>query len=368
MNILLRILVILTLLLNGVALWFSLALYGKRNLLIDRNTNFREFTENIARTFEATEPEIVNVASEHTPRDISDVTLATADITPDTSDFWETYKQAYEKIDAKSYAIPNPSDLDEVYILDAEGKPERDFEGKPVKSGAPMALALEEILKKATAQRTRMNNIRDQLTKLRQEYEETVEDLNRVKKQGRESLKTIQAKEEQISQLEAEKSRLEGEITELKDQVSTLENEKQSIQADLDAANEKIEILTAENEKYKKLIEDLAKGGTSAKGPAAAVANLAAGVKGTVVRVNNEYNYCLVKVTDEALIELIGEDGSRELPEVEYLIRRPTDDKTLVGKVRLRTITKDVKTIVCDILADWKQGDVKTGDEIFYLD
>ena len=69
--------------------------------------------------------------------DIPNVTLATADITPDTSDFWETYKQAYEKIDGKSYAIPNPSDLDETYVLDGEGKPERDFEGKPVKAGAP---------------------------------------------------------------------------------------------------------------------------------------------------------------------------------------------------------------------------------------
>ena len=368
MNILLRILVILTLMLNGVSLWFAMASYAKKNLLIDRNTAFRDFTESIARTFEADEPEITNVAGDHEARDISDVTLATADITPDTSDFWETYKQAYEKIDGKSYAIPNPSDLDETYVLDAEGKPERDYQGNPVTEGSPQANALAEILKKATAQRTRMNNIRDQLTKLREEYEETVADLNSVKKQGRESLKTIQAKEEQIAQLESEKARLEGEIVELKDQISTLENDKQALQADLDKATEELETLRAENEKLKKVIEEFAKNGSTGSAPTAATANMIAGVKGTVVRVNNEYNYCLVKLSDEALKELIGEEGDRKLPEVEYFLRRASNDHTIVGKIRLRSVTKEIGTIVCDILADWKQDEIKQGDEVFFLD
>ena len=45
-------------------------------------------------------------------------------------------------------------------------------------------------LKKAMDQRARMNNIRAQLTNIREEYEDTVVELNDVKKQGRESLKT----------------------------------------------------------------------------------------------------------------------------------------------------------------------------------
>lgn len=368
MNILLRILVILTLMLNGVSLWFAMASYAKKNLLIDRNTAFRSFTESIARTFEADEPEIVNVAGDHEARDISDVTLATADITPDTSDFWETYKQAYEKIDAKSYAIPNPGDLDETYVLDGEGKPERDYQGNPVTEGSPQANALAEILKKATAQRTRMNNIRDQLTKLREEYEETVADLNKVKKQGRESLKTIQVKEEQIAQLESEKARIEGEVDGLKSQITSLEDDKQSLQADLDKATEEVETFRAEADKLKKVIEEFAKNGSTGSAPTAATANMIAGVKGTVVRVNNEYNYCLVKLTDEALKELIGDEGDRKMPEVEYLLRREGDTKGLVGKIRLRSVTKEIGTIVCDILADWKQDEVKIGDEVFFLD
>lgn len=370
MNIVLRVLVILTLILNGVALWFALALYGKRNLLIDRNDSYRAFTEAIAKTFEAEEPEYVNVAADHEARDISAVTLANADITPDRSDFWESYKQELEKIDGKSYFIANPADLDEVYILDAEGKPELDARGFAVTEGAPMAVTLEEVMKKAIAQRARMNNVRAQLTKLREEYEDTVAELNEVKKQGRESLKTIAAHEETIATLEAKKAELEGEIVELKDQVSTLEGEKEAMQADLDKAYEDLETANAEIEKLKATIDKIAQGagGVMSGDGTMAIANVAAGVKGTVVRVNNEYNYCLVTLTDEAFIELVGENGERPLPEVDYLIRRAGKEDGIVGKIRLRTVTKEARTIVCDILADWKQGDVQNGDEVFYLD
>lgn len=371
MNIVLRILVILTLILNGVALWFALALYGKRNLLIDRNDSYRAFTEAIAKTFEAEEPEYVNVAADHEARDISAVTLANADITPDRSDFWESYKQELEKIDGKSYFIANPADLDEVYILTAEGKPELDRLGNPVKDGAPMALTLDEVMKKAIAQRARMNNVRAQLSKLREEYEDTVVEINEVKKQGRESLKKIAEQEETIATLESKKAELEGQVAELNDQVETLEGEKESIQADMDKAYEDLETANAEIEKLKATIDKIAQGGggvTTAGEGSMAVANVVAGVKGTVVRVNNEYNYCLVALSDEAYVELVGENDDRPLPELDYLVRRPGKDDNVIGKVRLRTITKEAKTIVCDILVDWKQADLKTGDEVFYLD
>ena len=73
MNIVLRILVILTLILNGVAVWFATEMYGKRNLVIDRNVGFRDFTIKIAKTFEAEEPATENTAANHTARDISSV-------------------------------------------------------------------------------------------------------------------------------------------------------------------------------------------------------------------------------------------------------------------------------------------------------
>ena len=370
MNIVLRILVILTLVLNGVALWFATALYGKRNLLIDRNESFRDFAVAIAKTFEAEEPVHENTAANHEARDISEVSLAAADITPDKSDFWESYKEELEKIDGKRYSIDaRKDDLDEVYVLNAEGKPELDGRGAPVKEGAPMDVLLKEIQDKALAQYKRLNTVRGELTKVRTELESAITELNAVKKQGRESLKTIAEKEEQIAGLEADKARLEGEVTNLKGEITSLDEEKATLQADLDKANEELETAKAEIAKLKETLEKIVTTGKGTSGDGnAAVVNVTAGVKGTVARVDNEYNFCLVTLSDEALKELIGENGDRELPELEYLVRRPGDENGIVGKVRLRTLTKDTKTIVCDILAGWKQAEFQKGDEVFYLD
>lgn len=369
MNIVLRILVILTLILNGVAVWFATEMYGKRNLVIDRNVGFRDFTIQIAKTFEAEEPAIENTAANHTARDISPVTLANADITPDRSDYWETYKEGYEKVDIPSYQIANTSDLDEVYILDAEGKPQKDFQGKPVTEGAPLDNALKEVLKKAMEQRSRMNKIRAQLTNIREEYEDAVVELNDVKKQGRESLKTIAAKEEQIGILESDKAKLEGEVTELKDQVQTLEDEKVAIQGDLDKATEELETSRAEVEKLKATLDKIAQSGTRGVNANAVAANVTAGVKGSIVRADNDYNFCIIKLAEGAMEELIGVDGEKELPEIDFYVRRAgAAEDQVIGKVRLRTITKDAGVIICDILVDWKQGDIKRGDEVFYLD
>lgn len=370
MNIVLRILVILTLVLNGVALWFATALYGKRNLLIDRNEAFRNFTTQIAKTFEAEEPVHENTAANHEARDISDVTLAAADITPDKSDFWESYKEELEKIDGKRYSIDaRANDLDEVYVLNAEGKPEPARTGGYLTDGAPMDLLLKEIQEKALAQYKRLNTVRGELSKVRTELEDTIKELNAVKKQGRESLKTIAEKEEKIEALEADKARLEGEVQNLKGEISSLEDQKKTLQADLDKANEELETAKAEIEKLKKTIETHILTGKGADGNGAvAVANVTAGIKGKVVRVDNEYNFCLVTLTDEAFVELVGENGERPLPELEYLVRHPGKDDGIVGKIRLRTLTKDTKTIVCDILVGWKQGEFTKGDEVFYLD
>ena len=374
MNIVLRILVILTLIVNGVALWFATALYGKRELLIDRDTAYYKIMPQIARTLEADEPQHENTAASHEARDISDVTAANADITPDKSDFWESYKEEYEDISRKNYSIDDrQSDLNEVYVTrpDENGNPQVVLDGKgdKVTEGSPQDNLLQEILGKAKAQRARLNNVRGELAKVRRELEDAIQELNAVKRQGRESLKTIDEKNEEIAGLESKVAALEGEIESLKQNIQSLEDDKAALQADLDKKTEELETAQAEIAKLKETIEKFAKlGGTKATDGLAAVANIPAGVKGKVVRVDNDYNFCVVELTDEALAELIGEDQDRPLPEAEFYIRRPGNTTSPIGKVRLRSLTKSVKAVVCDILVGWKQEDVKKGDEVFYLD
>ncbi len=370
MNMVLRILVILTLILNGVALWFATALYGKRELLMDRNNRFRDFAVEIVKSIEvpAEEGEAAEAADRPT-RDISEVSLATADITPDHSDFWDSYDASLETLTSKTYRIPNEADLDEVYILDAEGKATRDATGDPIMKGAPMDVELNKIVEVAGKQLVKINTVRGQLTKLREEYEDTVTELNTVKKDARQSLKTLQQKEEELAAAEAARAEAEGKVDGLQSQITTLEEEKQSIQADLDKANEEVETHLAKIEQLNKTLEKLTLSGErTTGGAAAAVANITAGVKGTIVRVDNEYNNCIVKLSPEACAELIGEEGDRELPEAEMLIRRPGDAQTIIGKIRLNTLTKDLGVVACEILSDWKQADIQKGDEVFYLD
>ncbi|HIV09264.1 MAG TPA: hypothetical protein IAC79_04030 [Candidatus Spyradenecus faecavium] len=380
MNILLRILVILTLVLNGVAFWFTYALYGKRELLKDRNDRFREFTVEIAKTLEADQPATTEedeaTLAAKTTRDDDEISLDTADMAPEELrrvNFWtdgEGYHIEYEAT-PEFYAVPNVADLDEIYILDAEKKAKLDARGLPVTAGSPMDLALKEIVAKSEAQRDHYALVRGQLTALREEYEATIPVLNAAKAEARQHLKTIQARDNTISGLEADKANLEGQVADRDQQIATLEEEKQTLQNDLDAITEERDTLADAVENLKKTLEMFAQGGqganTSANG-IAAIANVSAGIKGTIARVDNEYNFAIVKLTPESLTELIGEAGDRPLPEVEFYVCRPGKQSDVIAKVKLRTLVKDQSAIVCDIPADWKQADVQLGDEVFYLD
>ena len=380
MNILLRILVILTLVLNGVAFWFTYALYGKRELLKDRNDRFRDFTVEIAKTLEADQPATTEedeaTLAAKTTRDDDEISLDTADMAPEELrrvNFWtdgEGYHIEYEAT-PEFYAVPNVADLDEIYILDAEKKAKLDARGLPVTAGSPMDLALKEIVAKSEAQRDHYALVRGQLTALREEYEATIPVLNAAKAEARQHLKTIQARDNTISGLEADKANLEGQVADRDQQIATLEEEKQTLQNDLDAITEERDTLADAVENLKKTLDMLAQSGQGANASAngiAAIANVSAGIKGSIARVDNEYNFAIVKLTPESLTELIGEAGDRPLPEVEFYVCRPGKQSDVIAKVKLRTLVKDQSAIVCDIPADWKQADVQLGDEVFYLD
>lgn len=379
MNILLRILVILTLVLNGVAFWFTYALYGKRELLIDRNDRFETFTIEIAKTLEASQPEqteedkaalaempVIDMEStdaEHAGKALSDLEVRS---------YWTEgdYRIEYEST-PEFYQGPDPQDLKEVYVLDAEKKAKLNARGEAVKEGSKMDVALNEIVAKSEAQRDYYTKVRGQLTALREEYEALVPQIHTLKEESRQRAQTIIDRDNTISGLEADKANLEGQVADRDQQIATLEEEKNVLQGDLDAVTEERDTLADEVENLKKTLEMIAQSGQGANANAngvAAIANVTAGVKGTIVRADNLYNSAIVKLTPEALTELIGEAGDRPLPEIDFYVRRPGKADAIVGKIKVRTLVKDQSAIVCDIPADWKQEPIQKGDEVFYLD
>lgn len=381
MNILLRILVILTLVLNGVAFWFTYALYGKRELLKDRNDRFESFTIEIAKTLEGAQPEqteddkaalaempVIDMEStdaEHAGKALTDLEVRS---------FWTEGEGGYH-IEYEStpefYQGPDPQDLKEVYVLDAEKKAKLNARGEAVKEGSKMDVALNEIVAKSEAQRDYYTKVRGQLTALREEYEALVPQIHSLKEESRQRAQTIIDRDNTISGLEADKANLEGQVADRDQQIASLEEEKSVLQGDLDAVTEERDTLADEVENLKKTIAMIAQSGLGANANAndvAAIANVTAGVKGTIVRADNLYNSAIVKLTPEALTELIGEAGDRPLPEIDFYVRRPGKADAIVGKIKVRTLVKDQSAIVCDIPADWKQEPIQKGDEVFYLD
>lgn len=386
MNILLRILVILTLILNGVALWFAISTNGKRMVITARNDAFRDFTVEISKQFEdsasaasatASDEEGEEVAAPtddgtREERDISEVSRSTIGITPDKNNFWDSYNFALEQQVGPIYTRLNVLSLDEVFILDAEGKPVIGRNGLPETKGAPMERSLNAVIDLASAQLNVLRETRKQLITLRKEYETTVAELNRVKALGRDLHKTIQEREETISTLESEKAELNARVAELTDTVSRLESEKADLESEIAAKDEQIADKDAEierlNNTIEKIMKDRINGGANTQNSDinTAIANVTAGEKGEVVLADNSDNFCIIRLDQASYDELLGPEHNLQLPKVDFLVK--TADGTFVGKIRLRTVIQGDRLIMCDVLSDWKQVPFAKGQKVIYLD
>ncbi len=367
MNIVFRLLVALTLVINGIALWFAKELDAKRTLLLDGNEALRNFVGEIARTFETEEP--AEDTASYEERDVTEVSLATADITPDKGDFWSQYKPAYEEIPTTSMKVDTEL-LKEVYVLDAEGKPLLDGRGNPLMDGAPLSVKLADVLKAAKDQKNRLNKTREFLPLLRKELEDVIAEINRVKVDARQSLKTIAERDATISTLEGEKAALQDEVAAKEGEIESLNAEKEAMQADLDKAVEDLDTAKAEIEKLRRVIKESIQSGSNGEaGTVATGVNVVAGVKGKVVAVNNKYNYCIIQLTDEAYTEIFGEEGNRVLPKLEFYVKSEgvDIDNGYKAIIRLQTLVKLPKAVYCEIPVEGKLKDVAVGDEVFYL-
>ena len=252
----------LTLVLNGVAFWFTYALYGKRELLKDRNDRFESFTIEIAKTLEGAQPEqteddkaalaempVIDMEStdaEHAGKALTDLEVRS---------FWTEGEGGYH-IEYEStpefYQGPDPQDLKEVYVLDAEKKAKLNARGEAVKEGSKMDVALNEIVAKSEAQRDYYTKVRGQLTALREEYEALVPQIHTLKEESRQRAQTIIDRDNTISGLEADKANLEGQVADRDQQIASLEEEKSVLQGDLDAVTEERDTLADEVENLKK--------------------------------------------------------------------------------------------------------------------
>ena len=363
--------------LAGAALWFELQLNAQRATLADRGRLQEDYLIKIASTIEKAEPD-KSVTTEMR-MDVSPVEAKIVD-TPETENILEDYKFYLEKqsLETFSWGARERQQLRDVYVTDAEGKPVMDG-GRPLMDGPGTEKELlEQLFQACSAQQARLNTTREALKKLRDLLEQTVSEVNRLKPELRqakvseaEAASQQEKAEKSHNTLETQNVKIRSQIDELNAEIASLRDEAVSARDETDAAKEELAKALRENEQLKKVAKDAlaqANVGPAAEAGADTSVTLPAGDKGTVVEADAEDLFAIVKLSNEALKELKGPELNKPLPRVELSVKRPGYKGVageFIGRLRLRQEVPGKNYVVCDILANWSQGEIKSNDVIF---
>ncbi len=377
MNKALHALVYVILVVAAVALYFEYNLYGKKELLKDRNRQLEDYLVKISGTIEKTD-----AAKPATPpearKDISPVEAKLLD-SPELENVLEEYPAQYEEanLDALKWDDKERIQLRQLYKLDGEGNkvPDPANPGDFVKKGPGTAVELLDVLfDRAKVQQAKLNTTRAELAASRGKIESLVNDYNKLKPEMRQDKVTIEEKKAQISELEQQKADLEDQLKKTKAQVEDLNSEVSSLKDEVTSAKDETEAVKEDLAKSQKLVDQLKKMLQSqAAQPAATtqganMANLTAGAKGELVNVNPQLMFAVVKFTDDAMKELLGPERQGALPQLEMSLRRKGFTGAagdFVGKVRLRQAVQGKNLVIADVVGDWQQTEAKNGDAVY---
>ncbi|OGV81147.1 MAG: hypothetical protein A2340_07010 [Lentisphaerae bacterium RIFOXYB12_FULL_60_10] len=396
----LRVLLIILMLLSGVALTFGIMLFSRREMLKGRTQKLENALLQLASTIEDKEP-VSGQEARYPERDISPCTDEVLD-NPERKEYWRRYALELEQLDIAPINLNDRQrDLMTYYQVNPiDGSVVQDgITGLPSTTGAgTMQNLIDEIVKKATGQYSRLNKTRQQLKELREELIDTINELNKKKHEHRLSLK-------EITEYKNEIARLKGEIEALKARVQELEEEKQALQDRLTDAqnqiNEKDEKIQEKEDEVRQLKKEITtlreqgggggmSGGAMPTAPQPGQADVTAqsvpggivpegmavvlppgqarpvvpGLKGKVASVNEAWKFVVVEFSDEFMQELLGDDLSGPVPRMEFIVIRPGEPEKFVTKLSLLQIKKDQKLGIADILINWQQLPVQPGDII----
>ena len=375
MNKALHVLVYLFLILSAAALWFEIELNKKRTLLTDRNRLQEEYVIKIASTVEKVEPN-KDVTAE-TKKDISPIEAKIVDI-PETENVLEDYNAYLEQANLETFSWDNQEtkkQLRNVYVLDFEGNIVMDGNRPETQGPGTERELLELLLDGASKMRTKLDTTRAELVKLHKIVDEQVEELNKLKPVARQDKLTIVEKNEKITKLEEVKADLENQIVKIKAQIDELNAEITSLKDEVVTAQDETAAAKDELEKSQKLVEQLKKliqqminERQRNTGDPNSITSLPAGDKGKVVEADNENMFAIVEFDAKTMKELKGDNLDHPIPNIELGVKRPGfhgEAGEFIGRIRLRQEVREKNYIICDILGQWKQDEIKPDDVIF---
>jgi hypothetical protein len=361
---LLRVVVFVILILSGVALYFGIVLFGKREQLKGRAQELGAAITQLGPVIEKDPPSEVP-AKPVVARDIDDCKAEVLE-SPKRSDFWNSYRIELEVTELPTLKI-NGDTLKCYYKVGFDGKPEKDpMTGMYVTKGdGTLQGLLDDLQKKAMDQYNRLNETRAQLKSLRAEYSATIEDVNAQKKTLREKLLVIVGLESDIKKLQDNIAQLEAKIKDLESQIASLKADIEEKAKQIEKLNETIATKDAD---IARLDRDLKKaiGGKTGAEIEYSGNRVEPGQKGTVCAVDGRWNFVVFQTTDSFMKEVLGQNMDQTVPKgLDLMVRRPGGNQ-FVTKVRVMSIRKNDKLVVADVLQPWQRATVSEGDVVYY--
>ncbi len=368
---LLKALTVFILLLSIGALVLGTFNFSKREVLIGRTHSLETKISQIALTLEEKEPVFEGVVAPRVELDIDEVSARQL-MTPSTGNFWTSYNDNLEVVGTPRMNLGGEAakqQLRTYYLLDAEGKVVKDFQGRPRTDGeGTMEELLNKVLENAENQLARLNATRVQLVKVREELEKVIGLLNEQKQLRRGNLRTISELEKKIGELEAEILSLNSDIKRLEREKMELEDVVKSRDQTIAQKDEEIVSLSVEVERLNNIIAKMGPadgtgGARLSSGEGGEVA-LTPGTKGEVISVNPEWAYVIIKLTPEAVAEIT---ASEQFTPIElHVYRDSPEGSKIVTRLRLKNPPTADGIAIADNVYGWEQTPVQAGDDVVY--
>lgn len=383
MNKALHIFVYLFLIIAGGVAYLVYEIYPKKEELADRNDLMKSYIERFYNTLENPTNNIGKAAVKRS-KDLADY----EDYLYDTGD---TDADDLEKKDGDSignwefkYELANET---KDWANDGHVGVLKDIYADPnavdkTTRGSKAETVLQKMVDDSAAQQEQLKQVRIAFKNAREGFKPLVKEINELKPKVRKLNGQVRDLEKDKTQLEEEKQKLNDTILEKESKINELNGSINGYRQEIDELNGKIrstnESLEKEKEltdKLKKMIQDLQKSLYNATAVAsgnagevgAAVSSVAAGAKGKIIEANNDAVFAIIEVTPEAMKELKGNDATKPLPILEFTVTRPGfkgPAGEIVGRIRLRQEVPGKNWIICDILANWSQDNIKKDDII----
>ena len=379
MNKALHALVFVILAIAAAALYFEYNLFGKKDLLKDRNRQLEDYLVKLSNTIEKSDAAKPAAAPE-ARKDVSAVEAKVVD-TPETENLLEDYQAQLEEqnLETMKWDDKERLQLRQLYKTDAEGNriPDAANPGDYVKKGPGTAQELlDQLFDRAKAQQAKLNTTRAALADMRTKLEALVAEYNKVKPETRQEKVAVEEKKGQITELEQAKAAVEEQLTKTKSQIDDLNAEIKSLKDEVSSAKDETETVREDLAKQEKLVEQLknllkSSVNTTSKptaGAAVAVTQISAGCKGKLIEVNTKLLFAIVEFSEDAMKELMGPELQNPLPPLEMGLRRkgfqgPAGE--YVGRIRLRQSVQGKNYVIADILGDWQQAPAQKNDEVY---